>query len=121
MPDQKETQSKSPLVPFLVKNAAIGFLIALVFVGAILVFNVGNLMTVAMQSGVGVFAIALMTIMIGLTFASLQMGFAVMFRAETIGKNDDDRGGPGIPTNDIQNLGLQPISARAHRTRKPDR
>ena len=121
MPDQKENQSKSPLVTFLVKNAAIGFLMALVFVGTILVFNVGDLMTVAMQSGVGVFAITLMTLMIGLTFASLQMGFAVMFRAETIGKNDNDRGNPAISHDHIRSLRLQPISARVHRTRKPDR
>lgn len=102
-------QPAPKLVRFLVKNAAIGFAVAIVFVGAILTFNVGNLATVFAQSGVGMFAVALMTFMIGLTFASLQMGFAIMLAARD---DDHDQTGPGDPVDahdDMIRAGLQPL------------
>lgn len=107
-------RQKAPkLVRFLIKNAAIGFAVAIVFVGAILTFNVGNLATVFAQSGVGMFAVALMTFMIGLTFASLQMGFAVMFKSS---ERDDDQNGRGTPVpshDDMLRLGLRPVPVKA--------
>lgn len=117
MPDLKMSRSTPPLVLFLIKNAAIGFVMAFIFVGVMLAFNVGNMMTVATQSDVGIFAMVLMTLMIGLTFSSLQMGFAVMFRADDIGKNDKGPGDPLISIEDMQRLSLQPIPIKAKRTR----
>ena len=87
-------QSTPPLVRFLVKNAAIGFAVAVVFVGAMLTFNIGNMAALFLQSGVGLFAVALMTIMVGLTFASLQMGFAVMFASYDLDDKQTDNSDP---------------------------
>ncbi|MEM6711145.1 MAG: hypothetical protein AAF590_02560 [Pseudomonadota bacterium] len=79
----------SPLVPFLAKNAAIGFGMAILFVAAILIFDVGNVATLVSQSSFGVFAVALTTFMVGLTFAGLQMGLAVMTRNDEMGASQD--------------------------------
>lgn len=112
---QTDTGKQKPpkLVRFLIKNAAIGFAAAIVFVSAILAFDIGNLGTVFAQSGVGMVAIPLMTFMIGLTFASLQMGFAVMF---TAGRDDDDQNGrptPEASLDDMLGLGLQPVPVKS--------
>lgn len=118
MANTKQKTPKPPLVVFLVKNAAIGFAGAIAFVVAILVFDVGNLMTIATQSGVGVFAMILMTLMIGFTFASVQMGFAVMFHSDKIGHN---RPGIGVHIDDFETLraqGLQPIPVESRSRRK---
>jgi hypothetical protein len=106
-------QNPPKLVRFLIKNAAIGFTAAIVFVGAILAFDIGSLGTVFAQSGVGMVAIPLMTFMIGLTFASLQMGFAVMF---TAGRDDDDqneRPTPEASLDHMLGLGLQPVPVKS--------
>ena len=74
-----------PLVRFLVKHAVMGFTAAGLFVATMLYFNVGNLMALVSGSDVGVLAVAMLTLMTGLTFASVQMGLAVMFGSDGIG------------------------------------
>ncbi len=115
----RDKPPKPPLVRFLVKNAAIGFAMAVVFVAAMLYFNVGNLMAIIVQSDVGLFAIVLMTLMIGLTFASLQMGFAVMFASDDIDKEQTGRASPLMSNKDMRRLGLRPLPVKpkpgAHR------
>ncbi|MFK7792078.1 MAG: hypothetical protein AB8B88_05330 [Devosiaceae bacterium] len=100
------------LVRFLIKNAAIGFVMAIPFMAAMLYFNIGNLMTIIGQSDAGMLALALLTVMIGLTFASLQMGFAVMFRSDDIGKGTPQRIDPDMSQEELQQLGLKPIPVR---------
>jgi hypothetical protein len=112
MPTPQPEKTAPPLVRFLVKNAAIGFALAGVFVAAMLTFNVGNMATLVTQSDIGIFAVALMTFMIGLTFASIQMGFAVMFSYENIGTPPTKRNDPLMSTDDMQRLGLKPIPVR---------
>lgn len=109
-------QPAPKLVRFLIKNAAIGFAVAVVFVGAILSFNIGNLATVFAQSGVGLFAIALMTFMIGLTFASLQMGFAVMFTSRDHNDDHNGRGNPEASLDEMRRLGFQPLPVKANKS-----
>lgn len=108
-----------PLVRFLVKNAAIGFVMAAIMVAGMLTFNVGNIFTLVMQSDVGIFAVALMTFMIGLTFASIQMGFAVMFSYEDIGKPPAERSDPLMSADDMKRLGLQPIPIKTRDRKAP--
>lgn len=67
-----------PLVRFLVCHAAIGFMIAVAFVGGMLWFDMGGLRSLASASASGPLALALLTFAIGITFSSAQMGFAVM-------------------------------------------
>ncbi|MBO6673582.1 MAG: hypothetical protein JJ908_08550 [Rhizobiales bacterium] len=103
---------KPPLVRFLIKNAAIGFATAVLFVAAMLYFNVGNLMALIVQSDVGLFAIVLMTLMIGFTFASLQMGFAVMFASDDIDKGQPGRASPLMSNKEMRRLGLRPLPVK---------
>jgi hypothetical protein len=104
---------KPPLVRYLVKNAAIGFSMAVLFVAAMLYFNVGNLMALIVQSDVGLFAIVLMTLVIGFTFASLQMGFAVMFASDDIDKEISGPASPLMSDKEMRRLGLRPLPVRS--------
>lgn len=100
------------LVRFLVKHAAIGVTMAVVFVAVILVFNIGNLTVLFVQSDIGPLAIALTTVMISLTFASLQMGFAVMFSSEDIDKHDAGRCDPLMTDEQMRQIGLRPLPVK---------
>jgi hypothetical protein len=73
------------LVRFLFRHALIGFGLAIVFVGLLLAFDIGGIATLITSSSSGVLATAVLTFSMGLTFSSVQMGFAVMFLA----KRDD--------------------------------
>lgn len=77
------------LVRFLAFHALIGFLIAIVLVTVLIVVDVAGLRTLAMASAGGPVAIACLALVLGLTFASVQMGFAVML----LGQSAKDDGG----------------------------
>lgn len=81
-----------PLLRFMLSHAAIGFALAFVFVGALLGADVSGLRTLLLASDIGWLALALLTFFSGLTFASVQMGLAVMMFGED---DDDDVGGKG--------------------------
>lgn len=66
------------LVKLLIRNAAIGFAAAACFVALLLLSDTGGLGTLISQSESGTLATAMLTFFVGLTFASLQMGWAVM-------------------------------------------
>ena len=78
------------LVVFLMRHAAVGFLLAALFVGLLLLNDVGSLATMAARDGAGVLAIGVLTFFVGLTFSSAQMGFAVMLANDS----DDDDNAP---------------------------
>jgi hypothetical protein len=70
------------LVRFLARHALAGFGLAVVFVGALLALDVAGLGTMVWRSPNGAMAVAALTFAVGLTFASAQMGFAVMLLGE---------------------------------------
>ncbi len=70
------------LVRFLILHALIGFALAGAFVAALIVFDVGGLGALLTGSPSGALAIVLLTFGTGVTFSSVQMGFAVMLLAE---------------------------------------
>ena len=75
------------LVRFLVHHAIVGFGLAIGFVALLLLNDVGSLASlVARDPGTGYLALGLLTFFTGLTFGSVQMGFAVMLMAF-----DDDK------------------------------
>ncbi|MEM6381803.1 MAG: hypothetical protein AAF739_03950 [Pseudomonadota bacterium] len=83
--NQEVTNAKRmPLVPFLLKHLATGFVCGAAFVAAILVFNVGNLGTLIMGADVAVLAIFLLALFVGSTFASVQAGIAIMFKTDEL-------------------------------------
>ena len=66
------------LVKFMLRHALIGYAAAIIFVAAILALDVGGLRSLVETSSLGMLAVALLTFFTGLTFASLQMGMAIM-------------------------------------------
>lgn len=78
------------LVRFLVRHAVIGFGLAIVFVGALTAFDVFHLGGLLRGSEDGLLALAVLTFALGITFGSVQMGFAVMLMDED--KTEPPRG-----------------------------
>lgn len=79
----------SELSRFLIRHAAVGMLCGVLFVALLLGLDIGGLGTLMQRSDRGVFAAILLTVAMALTFASAQMGFAIMLR-----RRDDDKDSP---------------------------
>lgn len=82
-----------PLVRLLARNAAFGFAVAIVFVGAMLLLDINGLGTLILHSPDGIIATFALTFATGLTFGSVQMGIAIMQLADA--DADDGPAGPG--------------------------
>lgn len=80
MTKSPSSKSKLPkLVVFLVHHAIVGFGLAIGYVALLLLNDVGNIASlVARDPQTGYLAVGLLTFFTGLTFGSVQMGFAVM-------------------------------------------
>ncbi|NDV86079.1 hypothetical protein GTW51_05110 [Aurantimonas aggregata] len=76
------------LLRFLLRNALIGFAAAAFFVSALALADIGRFGTVLRASDIGLLAFALLVYLLGLTFAGVQIGFALMLGHAT---PDDDR------------------------------
>lgn len=70
------------LVRFLVTHAVIGVAVAVAAVGAMVAFDVAGLYALMTGSEDGLLALALLTCGLGVTFGSVQMGFAVMLMGD---------------------------------------
>lgn len=77
------------LVRFLVWHALVGFGLAIVFVGALTALDVFHLGALLRGSEDGLLALGVLTFAVGLTFGSVQMGFAVMLMSD---EKDPPRG-----------------------------
>lgn len=91
-PDPPRETGMPLLVKFLIRHAAIGFALAAVFVGVLVWLDIGNIGTILAQSGIRVFATFLLVMMVGLTFSSVQMGYAVMTKPDLLGGGSGGRG-----------------------------
>lgn len=76
------------LVRFMLLHAVIGFVIAVVFVGALMVSDAAGLRTLMMASDSGYVAIFMLVFVSGLTFGGAQMGVAVMLLGEEYDPTD---------------------------------
>lgn len=85
-----------PLVRFMISHAAVGFLLAIVFVGLLLAIDISGLRTLMLSSDKGGLALFLLTFFCGLTFASVQMGIAVMMSGDDEAR--PPRGGKWLKT-----------------------
>lgn len=99
------------LVRFLVRHAVIGIGVAAVFVALMVAFDVAHLGTLFATSADGPLAIIVLTLALGVTFGSVQMGFAVMLMSDS----DEPKGG-----RRIRLTRLVPRLARAHAGRTRD-
>lgn len=98
------------LVRFLARHALVGFGLAVLFVGGLLALDVAGLGTLVWQSPEGAMAAAVLTFAVGLTFASAQMGIAVMLLGEeTDGGSGGRRFRRRIPAAALQRV---PVVAR---------
>ncbi len=96
------------LVRFLLRHAAIGIGVAAVFVALLVAFDVAHLASLFAHSPDGLLALGVLTVALGITFGSVQMGFAVMLM--------DDEDGP--PSGRRARLTrLVPKLARVHARR----
>ena len=66
------------LIKLYVRQSAIGFVLAAVFVAGLLIFDVANLRHLVTHSDVGVLAVFLLWLFNGIVFAGVQFGIAVM-------------------------------------------
>ncbi len=95
------------LIKLLIRNAAIGFGVAIVFVACIMLFDIGSVGTLVYSSDTGFVALFMLTFFMGLTFGSAQMGFAVMLSGA-----EKDRPGGGGKRRGRQHLDFAPIRVR---------
>ena len=102
------------LVVFLARHAAIGFAVAAVFVGALVAFDIHGLGSLLQSSADGPLALGILAFAMGLTFASAQMGFAVMLMTE---REDGGRGGRRAARQLPAQMVLQPVRVHARRSR----
>ncbi|MGQ3675500.1 hypothetical protein ACT6QH_08405 [Xanthobacter sp. TB0139] len=98
------------LVKFLVTHAVIGVSLAVVFVGALVAFDVANLGTLVRTHQDGYLAAALLVGGLGITFGSVQMGFAVML----MNGGASTKGGHKAR---LRNLVLRPVKVEANSRR----
>lgn len=66
------------LVIFMLRHVAIGFAVAILAVSALLVLDPGGIGSLLLGSTWGLLAAGLLAFFLGLTFASVQMGMAIM-------------------------------------------
>ncbi|MFD0391060.1 hypothetical protein ACFQ4K_29755 [Tistrella bauzanensis] len=69
-------------VRFLILHAGLGFGLALVVVAVLFWFNVSNLSTLVATTSQGLLAALVFTILMGQTFAVVQLAFALWLHAE---------------------------------------
>ncbi len=68
-----------PLIRFLIRHGLIGFCIGVAFTAVLLVLDVANLRTLTRGAPEGTGVRLLLAFFVSTTFASAQMGIAVMF------------------------------------------
>jgi hypothetical protein len=98
------------LIKMYIRNVALGFVAAAVFVTMLLWFNVMNLWGLVSSSDAGVLAIFMLWFMNGIVFAGVQFAWAIMAMAE-----DDDEPRGGTPTR----VDFTPVPAVAPKPQHP--
>lgn len=106
-PDPPRETGMPLLVKFLIRHAALGFGFACVFVGALIWFDVGRIGTILAQSDIQILATCLLVMMVGLTFSSVQMGYAVMTNPDLLGGGGS--GGKRSKVPGVGNADLAPV------------
>ena len=78
-------------IRFILRHAAIGFVIAVAFVAMLLGFDVGGLWHLVTHTAEGPIAVVMLVVFCTITFGSAQIGYKIM----TLGDegDDDDQGG----------------------------
>lgn len=101
-----------PHLVFLLKHALIGFAIAALFVGAMIGFDVGGFATLLTKSGLATLAVPMLSFALGLTFASVQMGAAIMLLPKDGRGMPTGGGGANVPAGLVPALSHAPAGRR---------
>lgn len=92
-----------PLIRLYIRQVAIGFALAVVFVGLLLGFDVAGLRGLILSTQGGWLALFLLVFFNGIVFGGVQFAISIMRMA---GRDDDDDDGPGrrgtLPTARLQ-------------------
>lgn len=97
-----------PLVRFMLRHAALGFVLGLMVAAIIVATDALHLRSLAMATQMGWLGLGVFCFLTGLTIGSLQIGFAVMLQGT--GDDQDGRGGG-------HGARLVPIPVRVNRRR----
>jgi hypothetical protein len=101
------------LVRFYIRHVAIGFVLAAVFTGLLLWFNVANLWHLVTHAPGGGLAVVLLVVFNGVVFSGVQFGIAIMSLAEDdAGDRGPDRAVPGR-----EGLSRHPVPIPVHHDR----
>ena len=76
-------------IKLILRHAAYGFVIAIAFVAGLMAFNVANLWHLVTHTAEGPIALVVLTVLCGITFGSVQIGYRIM----TMGEENEPRGG----------------------------
>jgi len=96
------------LVRLYIRQVAIGFALAVLFVGLLLAFDVAHLRHLVTHTEGGAVAVLMLVVFNGIVFSGVQFGIAVMRLAE-----DPPQDRPGIPLP--ADLRPRPAAAKAPR------
>lgn len=94
-------------IKLILRHAAFGGVISVVFVALLLWFNVANLWHLVTHTAEGPLALGVLTILCWITFGSVQIGIRIMM----MGNDDDQSGGKRAPEPVVESLAM-PIPVR---------
>lgn len=94
-------------IRYLLKHAAIGTVVGLIFVALVLAFDIAGLRHLVANTQGGFVALTVMSVFFVITFGSVQMGIAVM----RLGADDTDTDGGG-PRQGAPVAGVEPLPVR---------
>jgi hypothetical protein len=97
-------------IRFILRHAAFGFVLALVFVGMLLAFDVAGLWHLVTHTAEGPIALVVLTVLCGITFGSAQVGYKIM----TMG-DEDDSGHEGGKRDALRSFDAIPVPVRNDR------
>ncbi|AMY70226.1 hypothetical protein [Frigidibacter mobilis] len=109
------------LVRLYLRNVALGLLLSLVFVGALLWLNVANLWHLVTSTGEGPIAVVMLVMFNAVVFSGVQFGIAVMRMAEPEGSGPGGCKTPEPVAQPATPGTLIPVTAGARAPHRPRR
>ena len=100
-------------IAFILRHALIGFALAVVFVGLLLVFDVAGLWHLVTHTAEGPIALVMLVVFFAITFGAVQIGYQIMMLGDD--DDDDDHGGHRAP--EFQRDAI-PVRVRESRQRR---